>query len=337
MLVNLSPDPRGDDTYQIQNAINSAMAHVALKSGNAAHITLNPGRFNILSPLKMKYTADTSAKISISGYGRRATQIYFDNKVEPVFDVGTTTGNLRDIHFSNFSVLRGGYGFRTTNSAYILFENIAFDKQWIAAHDIKNSYDECVNNWYVHGHRVANLWGGHINILGGKIGEDMGGFYALGAGIYLRSVDCHGLLNKGSERPVDEAAYFDITTGGWLHATDCNMVIKDVSSVVRMDYPRNVLIENCVLSLNNVNHFLLGRIFDAGTKPNAAFRHTGGNLIIDEKPFKYYKSLNYATRGLKRGLVNTLIEHKNPSLFEWGDDFLNNGNRALSQIDVNTD
>lgn len=339
MITILEPGVLSDHTALIQNAIDASRMHTETP-GNAAHIIFTPARYTISQKLTLAYTSDTSARISISGYGKRSTVIYSTSRNEPIIDLSTESGNLRDIKISDLCGSRGGYFIKTYKTAYCSFDNLTFDKQWVAGISMRQSLDTIVNPWFVHGFKMAEIVGGVYDQTGGYIGEDMGGIDCHGGGVYINGASGHSLSAKGSNRVEGEKAFFDFYSGAWCSINNCNLTFIGGDGLIRADYPREIILENNRFLLNNVPNIILGRIFNNGTKPQPKIKMEGGIIInMTDTPIKFYKPIiSGQDRVTKRTTVDTVIEMKDINKFSWGDEFQIAGNDfAKTSIELNSD
>jgi hypothetical protein len=314
--------PETANTQILRDTANTIMQRKSSEPASTHLIEFAPGTYLINEPIEFVGNTDISMRLCITGKGRRMTTIHQTDASKPVFVFKTRGGNMRDIVVEDMTVSRGSYGFDTDRTAYNVFRNVSFDKQWVAGIKTNVSiFDTYENCWWVHGHLTGDLTTSMIKLDGGHIGEDMGGWTFNSTTLIMNDVTAHSVSAKGNQHADGEKTFFDVSSGSTLILNGGLYTFIGGDAVMRLHYPRDVSITGTVFNLpTEMKTFALGRIVSSGTKPDPSYIHRGGIVITKtEEPFEYYKSItSYGPHVHKYITCDAHIQVRNTNAFSWG-------------------
>lgn len=216
-------DPPADTSLSISDRIAhdtpillDMMAFLTGGQGRSAEL---PSGFYIIDkPLEYLVTEDRRANIAIVG---RRTSIRQVDDTKPVFDLGTTKGNLRGIEMSSLILTGGAAGIRTNKTVYNNFNDIEISHTvGDAAIQATDSNDTYMNCWIVHTDQAAFIGiNGNTKFSHTRFGEDCGSLRQVGGVLNLSGCHGHSLKSASPWNPDELPA--------WLYAFTNSTIIVD--------------------------------------------------------------------------------------------------------------
>lgn len=234
-------------------------------------------------------TGDTRTYLQLTGDGRRVTQF---NQLDPtaaVFELKTTSGNIRDFVMTDITLVNGAIGIDLERADYNLFRNVVFNRQrqyGVRAH-IGGIGNEFVNCWWVHlhGNSILADRAATIRVFGGMIGEDAGAVESHGSarvelvGTCVWDITDHSRPNG----PADMGkAMFVVGIGAELRLASCWIASprREVDFLF-MNNVRDVLVNDCRIVVRDGRKLINVRALHRGPAPFSPFRFAGNHVIFE--------------------------------------------------------
>lgn len=298
-----------------------------IRDGKGRSAMLSPGAYLINEPLEYLVMEDRRANAAITGRGRGATQIVQNDINVPVFDLGTTSGNLRGLEIAHMKLSGGSRAIRTAKTVYNVFHHLELSHgrgdYVLEAVNASDLYSHC---WFPHSWaNVLYQVNGTIRFATCRFGEDCGALWA-GGNLIMNNCYGHNLTNKGEF--LGERSWIFVSGGGSLNILGGNFEFKKngLDSVVLFKNSRDIIVNNTTFEIRNTprmfdNH---GTVAWASNYKGTEFSLTNGVVTATGSAnleMYYVDRIDRDT--VHRGAEMTpTVKIKSGSLFKWGVEFV---------------
>lgn len=331
------------NTDTLNEVLGNLIADAVADGTKANEVILDAALYQLYGAVGYAGDADTSCKLHVRGVGRRATRLRQLDSTADVFQLTTSSGNIRDFVMTDLTLVLGQNGLKVSGAEYCTFERVsiwATENYGILIEGAGGRGMNYDSIWFVHLNGNALRCQAHASFNRCIFGEDSGTIEVTGD---LRLYGCNGWGMTDKLRPLgfqDEGpTAFGLLSGGSLSIHGGHWSQAAAADFIHIDSARRLLIDGTFISVPNGRKVIRNRFSQSGPEPYNGHRIINNYFLFSGDGEFYTQTAPASTRAWRNSIIaNNVFDIPSGATVDFDDGFLtstqNNfidGNRVVEQ------